>query len=309
MQSSLAPAQDSLSEKNAALPHSLFTVTSDMDLATFEYLFALNGYCVLKNAISSEKLEQINQWIDDHPADNLEPGEWIGDVETHTYGSKDGINYQNILEGGPAFESLIDNPAWIDRVKHFIVNNQHQLRIDECFINIRKSGGFIPIHSGGTTPRFSSVFQFMEGQWMVGQINILMALKDVGPGDGATTVVPGSHLSLRDHPTYHTGSAWEKGINGSDAVGMIETSMKAGDALMFTDAICHGSMPRTNPGERRVMIYRYAPQLMASRHQYLPTEELLDRLTPEQRQIVQPVTPRMRPGRTLIGKKMGNSEQ
>ena len=80
---------------------------------------------------------------------------------------------------------------------------------------------------------------------------------------------------------------------------MQEVHLKAGDALMFTDAICHGSMPRTNPGQRRVLIYRYTPHLVASRYNYIPSEELMARLSPERRSIVQPVAPRLRPGRTL----------
>ena len=64
--------------------------------------------------------------------------------------------------------------------------------------------------------------------------------------------------------------------------------MKAGDPLLFVDAICHGSATRTNPGERRILVYRYGPSWGNFRYGYQPSPELLARLTPEQRQIVQP---------------------
>ena len=47
------------------------------------------------------------------------------------------------------------------------------------------------------------------------------------------------------------------------------------------------------------MIYRYAPHLLAKRFNYLPSEELLDRLSPRARQMVMPQPPRFNPDRQL----------
>jgi hypothetical protein len=263
--------------------------------AESDYVFDLNGFRVLRGALSPEQLATINSWVDAHDVDSLNPGDWIGDVEVHTYGKADGVNFQNIIEGGPVFEELIDHKAWFDQVSRYIAVGAHHLRIDECFLNIRRSGGYIPIHSGGDNIRFSGLFRWHSGSWAVGQINILMALTDIGPGDGATTVVPGSHKSDLSHPQRN----WEAGVGGDQAIGMREVHLKAGDAIMFTDGLCHGSLPRTNPGERRVLIYRYAPHLLAPRMNYIPSEELIARLTPQRRSIVMPTAPRLRPGRTL----------
>ena len=41
-------------------------------------------------------------------------------------------------------------------------------------------------------------------------------------------------------------------------------------------------------GVRRILIYRYGPSWGNFRHGYQPSAELLERLTPERRQIVQP---------------------
>lgn len=267
----------------------------DLTDAERDYLFDLNGFRILRGALDQNQLGAINSWVDSQDIDALNPGDWIGDVEVHTYGAKDGVNFQNIIEGGPVFEELIDHPSWFDQVSRYIAVGAHHLRIDECFLNIRRSGGYIPIHSGGDNIRFSGLFRWHSGSWAVGQINILMALTDIGPGDGATTVVPASHKSDLVHPQRD----WEAGIGGDQAIGMREVHLKAGDALMFTDGLCHGSLPRTNSGERRVLIYRYAPHLLASRMNYIPSEELIARLTPQRRAVVMPTAPRLRPGRAL----------
>ncbi|BAM03386.1 phytanoyl-CoA dioxygenase family protein [Phycisphaera mikurensis] len=280
----------------------------DLSDAEADYLFDVQGYRILRNVLSPLQLEKINGWVDRQDTDRLESGDWVGDVEVHTYGSKDGLNFQNIMEAdNPVFQELIDQPAWIDQVRRYIVGDstQHRLSIDECFLNLRRGGGFIPTHSGGDSVRFTGLFQWLNGKWAVGQINILMALDDIGPGDGGTTLIPGSHKQRFGHPlaTESGKSMWDLGASGVDTLGMCEVNLNAGDAVMFTDGICHGSMPRTNPGERRIMVYRYSPQLLANRLNYIPSDEFLARLTEAQRAIVQPVPPRGRPGRTLTFQK------
>jgi len=66
---------------------------------------------------------------------------------------------------------------------------------------------------------------------------------------------------------------------------------------MFTDGLLHGGSSRTNPGERRILIYRYSPHCMAQRYHYLPSDELLERLNPEARAMVEGRPARVAPGR------------
>ena len=72
--------------------------------------------------------------------------------------------------------------------------------------------------------------------------------------------------------------------------------MKAGDALLFVDALCHGSARRTNPGERRISVYRYGSGWNRTRFGHQPSPETLARLNPIARKIVQPREPIRPPG-------------
>jgi len=290
-----------------AAPDTFQPSSRDHDARVRDYLFDLNGYRVLKGALSSEQVARINRWVDEHPPGK--PGEWIGDIETQTYQGHDGVNYQNIIEGGDVFEECIDHPSWIDDVRRYICTDSHAVSINEAFLNVRAKGGFIGIHSGGHIPGFPHLVRHHTGAWMVGQINILMALTDIGPGDGPTTVIPGSHKSHEVHPALRAEGdragkpqSHNDDVVAAEQLNMMEVYLKAGDALMFTDAICHGSAARTNPGHRRVMIYRYSPHMMMTRFNYLPSEELLGRLTPSRRKIIEPVAPRLRPGRVYRSK-------
>jgi len=93
-----------------------------------DYRFDLEGYLVLKNAVSSELLEEINETIDGWLALQAAGHRWIGQVRCNDGESTQGpdCKFANILEN--------------------------------C-----------------------------------GNFNVLVALSDIGPGNGGTVIVPGSH--------------------------------------------------------------------------------------------------------------------
>lgn len=260
-----------------------------------EYLFDLNGYIVLREAIPPEQLATCNAIIDQRPKGS-DLGEWWGHVHLHSYSQAvDGVNLQQIYEAGKPFEDLIDNPRWLEKVKHFVGGegtfdwNHGPIFMDENFFSIRGPGEAIGLHSGGHEGTKRTQFRFHNGRFHCGQINVLMAFNDVGPGDGATMVIPGSHKANFVHPSFEKHkmkSGQSTSVEGVE--GAVEVHLNAGDAVLFVDAISHGSAARVNEGERRICVYRYGPSWGYFRHGYRPSKELLERLTPEQRAIVHP---------------------
>lgn len=260
-----------------------------------KYFFDLNGYLVLRGALSPQEVAGCNAALDAMLPINEE--EWIGYVHGHSFKDNDGVNLQQIYEGGPAFETLIDHPGWIEKVKCFVGGegtfdwNHGPLFIDENFANIRGPGQAIGLHSGGHLGMKRTQYRYHNGRFQCGQINILMALNDIGPGDGATMVVPGSHKANFNHPDFEKHKMRGEEASVDDVEGAIEVHLKAGDAILFVDCISHGSAKRVNPGQRRIMVFRYGPSWGNFRHGYQPSPDLLARLTPERRQIVQPQIP------------------
>ena len=183
------------------LPDVMTTAASSTDTSTIDagcddeylidYLFELNGYLVIKGGVAAEDLAEMNAWADAHwdyldrsmrgGRDRNDDGEWIGRVETHTYSDADGINFQNIIEAGPVFERHIDHPSWIDRICRW-VNSNNGLSLHETLLNLRGAGGYIGIHCGGHIPCSYMTFrQANTGEWMVGQINCITALRTSAP--------------------------------------------------------------------------------------------------------------------------------
>lgn len=264
-----------------------------------DYLFDLQGFLVIDDALSESQLGRIDEWVEAQPK-GLRNGDWIGNVQIHSYGENDGINYQNIIEGGAVFEELMDHPAWIGLVKRYVENDFAKAALHETFLNIRGKGGYLELHSGGHVQGPVNAFRHFNGAWNVGQINILMALTDVGPDDGPTVVVPGSHNCRFPHPMFagSESSVYDTRKDPPDtALGAKAVYLKRGQALFFTDAITHGGSSRVSPGERRVIIYRYSPSKIVPRYNYQPSKPFLERLTHARRELVANMPPpRLGPG-------------
>ncbi|MGQ0605036.1 MAG: phytanoyl-CoA dioxygenase family protein [Anaerolineales bacterium] len=254
-----------------------------------DFFFDLRGYLVLKQAITPELVAALNAGIDALPP--LAYGQWLGNAQRRDYNDATGLEIHNCVELGAPFETLVDHPSWINHVRRYCGEAQSYIEglfIDECILSVRRSGGHHPVHSGGYQGALRGAYHYSHGVFRCGQCNILLALTDIGPGDGATMVIPGSHKSNLPHP----GAGNYDELNRMDHLeGAEEVYLRAGDALLFVDGLMHGGSSRTNPGERRVLIYRYGVSWGATRFGYSYSQALLDRLTPERRKILQPVTP------------------
>ena len=126
-----------------------------------------------------------------------------------------GFELHDVLNcGDPTFDVRSDHPAWIRHVSRHAGEQGTYVQgimIDESIATSRGSGGHHPVHSGGHDASIRTQYAYRNGAFRCGQVNVLVSLRDVGPGDGATMVVPGSHKSNLMHPLagYHARAiAW-----------------------------------------------------------------------------------------------------
>ena len=132
-------------------------------------------------------------------------------------------------------------------------------------------------HSGQGTHRGHRV------EWAVPYLSVIVALADIGPGDGATVCVPSSHKSMVGHPVQQ-----QMVTAGGEVEGAEEMHLKAGDALVFQDSLIHGAAAReTHAGWRKTLCFRYLPQEFSTdRFGHVPSTELMARLTPARRELL-----------------------
>jgi ectoine hydroxylase-related dioxygenase (phytanoyl-CoA dioxygenase family) len=262
-----------------------------------DFLFDLRGYLILENAVEPDLLDDLNRAFDTFP--DLPPGGWWGNAQRRDYTPETGFELHNCVEAGEPFERLIDHPSWIEYVLRYCGEAESYVEgvfIDECIASIRRSGGHHPVHSGGYRGAMRGAYGYLNGVFRCGQCNIILALTDIGEGDGATMVIPGSHKSNFPHPL---AGDYARGDRMDHLEGAVPLYLKKGDALLFVDGLMHGGSSRTNPGERRVVIYRYGPSWARTRFGYEYSQALLDRLTPARRRILEPVPAARPPAREV----------
>ena len=249
-----------------------------------EYLFDLRGYIIIPNALEPDLIDDLNAGLD--------AVDFWGDWEWKGWLRKGKTQISQMFEGGEPFERLIDHPAYIDHVTRF-VGGDDGLFIDEAVAIIRGPGGAIQLHSGAHKRRIRTQYRYHDGQFRCGQINVMMPLTPFGPRDGATMLIPGSHKSNFLHPDFELPLDQRMDLESVEAA--VEVHANPGDAIVFVDCCAHGSARRTNEGERRSVLYRYGPHWGNNRNGYQPSPELLERLTPERRKIIQPLPPKFPP--------------
>ena len=242
-----------------------------------DYLFDLNGHLILKQAVTKEEVDELNAGLDKLFAEQEQPDPALKKRKGY---EAFGRSIGNIVESGEMFERLIDHPSWIEHIRRYI-GGEDKAILEGSSATLRGPGEASRLHSGAHKRRMFTQFRYHNGEFRCGEVNIMIALNDWHSGDGVTMVVPGSHKSNIIHPRFGT-DANEPGGSLDVVEGAIEVLMDAGDALLFVDCLAHGSGKRKNPGFRRSILYRYGPKWQT----YKPSEELVERLTPERQALI-----------------------
>jgi hypothetical protein len=209
-----------------------------------KYLFDLRGYLVVENALTPDEVAALNATLDEKIAGSIAP-----DKTTHRFGG--------LLDWGPEFRALIAHPK-VTPYLYALVGDR--CRLDHDYLDIIRSGlGPIgaTLHGGGTPHDPSQSYRVIDGRMYNGLIVVVYALKDVNPGDGGFACVPGSHKA-----NFRLPAEWAlMGEKLADCVSPV--LCKAGDAVLFTEALTHGTLPWHGKDERRSVFFKYSPHFQS----------------------------------------------
>jgi ectoine hydroxylase-related dioxygenase (phytanoyl-CoA dioxygenase family) len=103
------------------------------------------------------------------------------------------------------------------------------------------------LHGGPRQDQGEHQYQWVQGRMHNGLVVVMYALEDVNPGDGGLVCVPGSHkANVAYHPDVHSHL-------------VVNPHLKAGDMLIFTEALVHGTRQWRSGNRRRSLLYKYSP--------------------------------------------------
>jgi Phytanoyl-CoA dioxygenase (PhyH) len=198
------------------------------------YRFDLQGYLVRRGALSDAEVATLRKATSEigypPPADTIESQRFGG-----------------YLARDVAFQNLMDHPAVIDIVTELC---GPYARLDHYYgITMAPNSKGLWIHGGATPFDPAQYYLVAQGQIHTGLIAVAWSLVDAPAGAGGFTCVPGSHKANFELP---------KDVDyGHDLV--TDVALGAGDLLIFTEAITHGTAVWRGTEERRLLFYKYSP--------------------------------------------------
>lgn len=219
------------------------------------YLFDLMGYLVVDDVLSPAEVQELNTIIDGYDIWNPDAGNGTSRPEPFSKSASGNKVQASKLHIWPEpFRRVIDHPKIVPYLTELI---GPKFRYDHGYPIFMKQGGEkLQLHGGATPYLQGYYYRCHNGAMDNGLLVVSYALTSVGPGDGGFAAVPGSHKSNFPCPTefihFEDSGPW-----------LLQVPQKAGSAIIFTEALTHGTWPWVGKGERRSLLYKYTPGYMA----------------------------------------------
>ncbi len=250
-----------------------------------KYLFDIQGYLTVKNVLTKTEVNRINKAVDA----NLDKLQY-----EHTYlaGSKAlrGSKKRGKLNGMltwpkphcQPFRDLIVHKKVLPYLNTLLGRGWH-MDHEPIFFYGKKGAEGLALHLGDPHFQGGAYYVYKNGDIRNGLTVFQFILADVEEGDGGFCCIPGSHKTNFLRP-------WPITRADEDAHLIVNPPAKAGDMIIFTEALAHGTMPWKADHDRRALLYRYTPKFV----QYGPGfhtytfPEWVNELTDAQRAALEP---------------------
>lgn len=207
-----------------------------------QFIFDVQGYIVIRSVLGPEQIARMLASISEHGIKHAE-----NDPTKSRFGGFFGWSDD--------FRGLIDHPRILPLLGGLI---GPKFRLDHAYGMAMSASG-----ARGGEGLHHEAAMFDHGCYYVthrermhnGLIVVSFALCDAGPGDGGFCCIPGSHKAL-----YPVPKDWY-GVYDNPMIQ--QPAVKAGDVIIFTESLTHGTMPWTNTHhERRSVLLKYCPHYM-----------------------------------------------
>ncbi len=229
-----------------------------------KFIFDLQGYLVIKNALTDTELAELNA---------------VADTK-YPYHDPNNIMREDIISvWGDPFVRLIDHPKIVPYLVELI---DPRFRIDHDYCIFMREGSARGGLHGGPGHTGDHWYSYRDGVMRNGLCVVTYFLTDAPAGAGGFACVPGSHKTNFQHNLPGEVRQFERVPEY-----VTQPPVEAGDALFFTEALIHGTMPWSASHERRALLYKYSPAHSSWAKEYYDPSDYPN-LTAQQRRIMAP---------------------
>lgn len=284
--------------ENSSTADAASTATSaqaSAELRDNVFAFDLNGFVVVRGALSAAEVARCNEAIDAHASEMHERTDpALRNTKAGTPLAGDGksgrLDMSGML-GWPdpqctPFRELLAHPKLVPML-HKLVGQGYRLDHLPLLIAQNKGSEGFHLHGGPLTSEggFNPHLQYVCKQGTV--YNSLLAMSVVltphNEGSGGFCVVRGSHKS-----NFAIPEAMMHGEQFREHIYQPVT--QPGDVVFFSESTVHGALPWTEDFQRRIALYRFAPPNCAYGRSYHPSwpAQMTEGCTPDQLAVLEP---------------------
>lgn len=203
-----------------------------------KFRFDLQGYLVIPSVLSAQECASLSQLSDTHWPRQPNDGDFR--------------RTEAISQWGPPFLNLIDHPRVLPYLEELV---EPRLRADHDYCIFMQPGAAgQDIHGGPMRYESDHWYHYHDGVMRNGLTVATWVLNDARPGDGGFVCIPGSHKTnfLRAVPKPVLKQEYRPDY-------VVQPELKAGDVLIFTEALIHGTAGWMGQEERRALLFKYSP--------------------------------------------------
>jgi len=244
-----------------------------------KFMFDLEGYLVVRGVLDAAEVERLNGL-----ADEVWPGE---------YGDKNMRSTSPVSRWGTDFLNLIDHPRLVPYQLELL---GPKFRLDHDYSIFMRAddkgeggGGLHGGPQGGVHLEADHWYRYHDGVMRNGLMVFTYCLSDAKAGDGGFACVPGSHKS---NFVQHMPAAVRTFKKPAHYVA--QPPVEAGDVIIFTEALVHGTQPWKGKQERRSLLYKFSPGHSAWRQDYYEPKDYPG-ISEQQQRIMAPPSVGNRP--------------
>ena len=202
-----------------------------------KFMFDLEGYIVIKNVLTPAEVAELNALADQ--------------IFTAKKDQADRRTSQVSRWGAPA-QALIDHPNMVPYLLE-LLGPKFRIDHDYC-IFMTKGGRAGGLHGGEGDREADHWYKYRDGVMRNGLTVVTFFLTHANVGDGGFACIPGSHRSNFVDNVPANVRMFERRPHY-----VVQPAVEAGDALIFTEALIHGTMPWAADHERRALLYKFSP--------------------------------------------------
>ena len=237
----------------------------------------VNGYVVLEELISPDRVETLRATIYEMEAQYRSTAELPGPDCHLSATTEEFFRVDNLPHLAPCFFDYVTDPRIVAMAQEITGGT---VRLEQSDAHIRRPGneelrfGF----HRAVNPGFSHTSE--SGLYHFTFVKALTNLTDLGPDDGGTTVIAGTHKVPMEVASADILAAADENPR---LIHQVEAP--AGSTLLFFESLMHSHGIIRSGRDRLLILGGYTPTMFQTWHGYEPSAEFVATLSDEHRAL------------------------